>query len=400
MNRPSRTYLNTKFCEEDDYEEESSSDDESNKSNDEEDLGVIPVPEQIERALSNQLEGVQLDSQPEPERTEPERTEAEQPEQTKTKMAEPTTDQTKNETTAKAPMPKRFNGNRNTYQAFRDAIDLFFILEDKYSTDQKKIAFVLALLDEGEARTWRTNFLRKKRISGATTYGTYDDFLKTLDTSFKRQNEEDEALFNLHRMRQKSDETAEQLITRFREQASLAGLDIEATPRLAIDYLKDILNPSLVDKISLDVNEPTSFEEWVKLVIKYDNVWRRNRILRAMGRRGQTPRPNNFKAFSAARQTTPKKDPDAMDVDTLSVEEKNRLLASGACFRCKERGHLSKNCPKKGKGPATNTWQKGTPADAARYIRSILAQFSPEEEAEIFKIAEAEDDSTDDKDFQ
>ncbi|KAG2011928.1 hypothetical protein CC2G_011992 [Coprinopsis cinerea AmutBmut pab1-1] len=117
-------------------------------------------------------------------------------------------------------IPKRFNGNRYHYQAFRDAVDLFFITDDKHDTDQKKIAFVLALLDEGEARIWRTNYLRQCRKNGKLDLGNFDELLKKLDDTFKQPEEEDEALFALNNMKQRPNERAEQTITRFREQAS------------------------------------------------------------------------------------------------------------------------------------------------------------------------------------
>ena len=81
-------------------------------------------------------------------------------------------------------------------------------------------------------------------------------------------------------MRQTSTETAEQAITRFKEQASLAGVSLTNQPRLAIDYLRAVLNPALIDKISLDINEPNTFEEWAGLAIRYDNTWRKSRVLK------------------------------------------------------------------------------------------------------------------------
>ena len=98
--------------------------------------------------------------------------------------------------------------------------------------------------------------------------GTYANLVKKLDATFKRANEQDETLFTLHQMRQRSNETAEEAVTRFREQAALARVDLTTNGRLAIDYLKAVLNERLVEKISLDINEPSEdFEDWVKLAI-------------------------------------------------------------------------------------------------------------------------------------
>ena len=33
-----------------------------------------------------------------------------------------------------------------------------------------------------------------------------------------------------------------------------------------------------------------------------------------------------------------------MDVDSMLVEERSNLMRQGACFRCKRRGHLAKDC--------------------------------------------------------
>lgn len=337
-----------------------------------------------------------LKTEPKPESTEP------KPEPEPVKLDEDIkmTDTTTKDTDTKM-IPKRYNGDRNLYPAFRDSIDLYFLLNaDKYPEDDKKIALVLQLLDEGEARTWRTNFLRKKRKtanSRALTLGTYNNFITELDENFKRDNEEDEALFTLHRMRQKSDETAAQAITRFKEQAALAGVDLETNPRLAIDYLKNVLNPNLVDKISVDVNEPSDFEGWAKLACKYDTVWRRSKIMKGLSNRRGNFNRGSVKPFFRP----PKRDPDAMDIDAMTTEKRDRLLKSGACFFCEEKGHISRDCPKKKKSDSdkpknsNQPFIKRSPKETARYIRSILAQYSPEEEEEIQKAATELDDDED-----
>ncbi|KAG2019729.1 hypothetical protein CC2G_005143 [Coprinopsis cinerea AmutBmut pab1-1] len=335
-------------------------------------------PTEIERTLSDQLKNLNID-QPIPSKNQ------EDPEtDSDTDMAgNNNNNTTKNDSKSDngKVIPKRFNGNRYHYQAFRDAVDLFFITDDKHDTDQKKIAFVLALLDEGEARIWRTNYLRQCRKNGKLDLGNFDELLKKLDDTFKQPEEEDEALFALNNMKQRPNERAEQTITRFREQASLAGLDLTKNDRIAIDYLKDVLDPGLVDKVSLDVREPDTFEEWVKLAIKYDRVYRRNKLLKSLGKRGNTP---NFRktlsAFARSTRNNSERDPDAMDIDAISTDERTRMMKTGSCFYCREQD----------------------PREAAKYIRRLLAQYSPEEEAEILEAAGDaldEDEDDDQEDF-
>jgi Zinc knuckle len=45
--------------------------------------------------------------------------------------------------------------------------------------------------------------------------------------------------------------------------------------------------------------------------------------------------------------TSPKKkrDPNAMDIDRLKVDKRNKLMKEGRCFRCKNLGHQANECP-------------------------------------------------------
>jgi hypothetical protein len=284
-------------------------------------------------------------------------------------------------------IPKRFNGNRNNYRSFRDSVDLFFVLEGRYNTDEKRVAFVLSLLDEGEARTWRTNYLRNLRQLGLTLESsTFADFSEKLDATFKRKNEEEEALHDVHRMKQGNDETAEQVITRFREKAALAEIDLEGAGRLAIDYLRDVLKPGLVEKLSTDINEPgDKFEDWVKLAIRYDNAYRRGKSLKSF--RKMPPVQRRFTTLPRFQRP----DPNAMEVDALSMEKRAELMKRAACFKCEKSGHRARDCPDKNQQPKPS-FRKAPVNDTARYIRTLMAQYTPEEEEQIHQAYEKLDE--------
>jgi hypothetical protein len=40
-------------------------------------------------------------------------------------------------------------------------------------------------------------------------------------------------------------------------------------------------------------------------------------------------------------RTNKRKDPNAMDVDILTMEERGMLLRQGKCFRCRKTGHMA-----------------------------------------------------------
>jgi hypothetical protein len=66
---------------------------------------------------------------------------------------------------------------------------------------------------------------------------------------------------------------------------------------------------------------------------------------------------NGAEAAPGPAPTTPAPDPNAMDISAfkgrLSNSKRARMMCAGLCFRCSAQGHLSRDCPQKGKAEAT-----------------------------------------------
>ena len=127
--------------------------------------------EEITRSLSQQLEKVNLNEEHTPEPIQIPSIAPPTPIKKEKMSLTKTTNEknTKEETSIKF-APRPYDGNRDLYQAFRDSVELYFLLDDKLESDDKKIAFILSLLSLGEARTWRTNFIRRNRTQGTLTF--------------------------------------------------------------------------------------------------------------------------------------------------------------------------------------------------------------------------------------
>jgi len=294
-------------------------------------------------------------------------------------------------------LPKPFSGNRSNLQRFiQDCAVYLKINQDIYNNDDKKIAFVLSLLDSGEPAMWKEQFVKSIMDGDEIDFPMYEEFLAAFKKAFKDVDQVNEALNNLGRLRQ-GNKGAEEHTTTFRLLVGKAGISSERNPnhQVLIDLYQRSLKPKLIEQIMSMENIPKTVEEWYEKAILFDNNWRR--LMTAMGR---TPRNDqNFGQNRNYQNQSRNRDPNAMDIDAMSPEHQ-KLFKEGKCFNCQKPGHRSRDCdqPRKkqfpqnynNRSPPTAKLQFRTAKEAHAHIRSLLNNLPEEQAAEVINMAKEE----------
>jgi len=166
----------------------------------------------------------------------------------------------------------------------------------------------------------------------------------------------------------------------------------------------DGLNPRLRDKIEDQKDAPKTLAGIIDDARRFEKSHYRkttkNRVMNWQPNRPSCP------AF------TPRaRDPNAMDIDRMSIDERNEYMKKGLCFRCGQTGHMSRDHITNpelntGKGNTSNFRKPATPYKAimpstnkgsgtAQKVRAIMAELDDKdlEEAKTAFLESLDEDS-------
>ena len=109
-------------------------------------------------------------------------------------------------------------------------------------------------------------------------------------------------------------------------------------------------------------------------------------------------KPREMKQQNRSGYSQKERDPDAMDIDRLTIEERNEYMKKGKCFKCGQTGHMSRDHvtnPELNKGNTSNYSKPATSykaimpppgRNAAQKIRALMMELHGKE-LEQAKIA-------------
>jgi Retrotransposon gag protein len=272
-----------------------------------------------------------------------------------------------------------FTRKRSDFILFMQDVYVYLkVNKATYDNDDKKISFILSYLTGGDAAVWKQQFIQTKieeseeAGTDEPNWETYREFVEALKKTFQPYDQPGEALEEMKKLR-----LGDGSITEHNSRFCLlvSQIRMKDSPAL-MDLYRETLPWGLQSLIIRSEHPPKTLEEWyTKATNFYIGHQKAQRLFR---KRNKPTNNNNAPPVQKKFSFPEKKDPNAMDIDRMSIKEQTRLMKEGKCFRCKLFGHLSRDCPNKGQNTTTMTTPKWTGKSVASHIRALIASMSEE----------------------
>ena len=202
-------------------------------------------------------------------------------------------------------------------------------------------------MTEGRAADWASHYIDMHQTNRKfLPTDTWVKFKKLLEKTFDIRKTKEKVQTDFEVLKHKPGHL-EEYILNFRMLAQRGGFVLQGieNPMLAVDFLKG-LHPMLRVKIVQQKNTPTKLEEIIDDARAFDqsyyqSIQWKDKIM------GWMPRPAPHTTFTPCSMFTPQaRDPNAMDIDSieidrLSIKERDRYMRERLCFKCGKLGHMS-----------------------------------------------------------
>jgi Zinc knuckle len=219
-------------------------------------------------------------------------------------------------------------------------------------------------------------------------------FLADIQKAFRATDRVQDAVNRLETLKQ-GKKTAEELNMEFLQNVGQAEMD-RKTPLdhlHLIGYYIKALEPRLSHKILFSDDVPKTIDGWMEKAIQFNTNWRMGNLffnpdMKATSSKKADTNKSNRNAHWW--RTNKRKDPNPMDVDALTMEERGMLLRQGKCFHCRKTGHLAKDCP-----PEQGEPSKQKKVDLARFAYTMIEVLTKEQRESFTKMVMEDKDKKD-----
>jgi len=181
-------------------------------------------------------------------------------------------------------------------------------------------------------------------------FGTIGNFIGTLKDAFEPYDSEGDTLEEMKALRI-GDIPIDKHITKYKMLMTKAKLKDENP--IVIDLFRETLSLSLQQRLLTLEKPPKSLKEWYKWASRLDNNYKRMRCILGRTNTGKVGKKEEKKT-EGRKWNFSKKDPNAMDMDIMTVEKRERCMKNRLCFKCEKKGHLRRLSTRRRQEEGTN----------------------------------------------
>ena len=245
--------------------------------------------------------------------------------------------------------PPAFDGTPEKARGWFNNVQLYLLVNKEiYNDDDRKIAYALSFMREGSAALWALTETEATLKRNPLNFRTWQNFLNKFSASFILENTKDQAIAWMTTTKVDKKTPLMDYIPQFKNNAALSEISNED---VLINFYSRGIPPFLMKRIYGMDTVPNTIEKWYQATLRFQHVWEKTNEIA----RGKT---NPFYQNHHRNNDHKKKDPDAMDVDSVQewTPEKKKRYEDRLCFNCGKAGHFAKTCrnpftKKEGKKP-------------------------------------------------
>jgi Zinc knuckle len=169
----------------------------------------------------------------------------------------------------------------------------------------------------------------------------YTQFRKDLIEAFSMYDSVGDALDELRSLKKKKMESMDKHIAKFKMLAAESKID--TTNPLSIELFKETSPWALTLELMKLKTPLKTISNWYEWAATLDHrFYKVNQAMeQTRGNSGKERTPQQKYYFPQKER-----DLNTMDVDRLTVDEHNKLMKEGRCFKCRNTGHWANKCPK------------------------------------------------------
>ncbi|SJL15506.1 uncharacterized protein ARMOST_19006 [Armillaria ostoyae] len=258
--------------------------------------------------------------------------------------------------------PEPFKGEPEDVDRFMTDCQMYFQVHSAYMwLDPYRVAFASSYF-EGRAKDWWTLQLADlySTSRGKYRFPSWYAFKQAVEMKFSDPGHQDKHKAAMYALRMTGTMTATEYLQELETLAKKAKLRHDTDDRgHMVTALRQGVPASYTNMIAnIGTNIPVGYEQWGKRIIVMNEERLRKQALDLVGRMLQ-PRPPPQQnagtpkgASGATTSPTPKKTTTGTTYGGRGQPMDIDAVKSGNCFRCGEKGHISKNCP-------LQSWNKG-----------------------------------------